>query len=334
MNYWLVNQNRTFDQEFQGSYIWSPKRTTRARNPFYEFMREVVPGDIIFSYRETHIVALGIARSYCYESPKPVEFGQDGDAWENIGWKVDVQFTMLDNTVRPKSHMREILPHLPPKYAPLLENGQVLQQAYLARVPRQLAQIFFRLIGPEVNQVRDVALVSAERGPSELWRETSLQEWESRIESTIQADARLNETERKALVFARRGQGLFRDNVRRFEKACRVTKVEKLEHLIASHIKPWRDASNEERLDGENGLLLTPSVDHLFDRGFISFENDGKLIVSPVADTDSLRKMGILHRESHFQPFSHGQRQFLDYHRDNILRQASVTTSDAHPDTD
>ena len=57
-----------------------------------------------------------------------------------------------------------------------------------------------------------------------------------------------------------------------------------MEHLIASHVQPWRDSNNEERLDGENGLLLTPTVDHLFDKGFISFENTGQLIVSPVAD--------------------------------------------------
>jgi hypothetical protein len=64
--------------------------------------------------------------------------------------------------------------------------------------------------------------------------------------------------------------------VSRIEHACRITGVNRPEHLIASHCKPWRDCeSHDERLDGENGLLLTPTVDHLFDRGFISFENDG-----------------------------------------------------------
>jgi predicted restriction endonuclease len=54
------------------------------------------------------------------------------------------------------------------------------------------------------------------------------------------------------------------------------------EHLRASHCKPWRDSSNEERLDGENGLLLRPNADHLFDRGFIGFEDNGDVLVSPV----------------------------------------------------
>jgi hypothetical protein len=61
-------------------------------------------------------------------------------------------------------------------------------------------------------------------------------------------------------------------------------------HLRESHCKPWRDSSNEERINGENGLLLTPTVDHLFDRGFISFE---VLIVSPVAHPPSLNLMGV-----------------------------------------
>jgi putative restriction endonuclease len=77
------------------------------------------------------------------------------------------------------------------------------------------------------------------------------------------------------------------------ERACRVTKVERLQHLVASHTKPWRDTTNEERVNGGNGLLLTPTIDHLFDKGLISFEDKGDLIVSPVADSPSLLKMGI-----------------------------------------
>jgi putative restriction endonuclease len=91
--------------------------------------------------------------------------------------------------------------------------------------------------------------------------------------------------------------------------------------LVASHTKPWRDSTNEERLDGENGLLLTPTIDHLFDKGFISFEDKGDLIVSPVVDQPSLVKMGIDPKEKmNVGVFSEGQRSFLDYHRENVLR--------------
>jgi hypothetical protein len=80
MRYWWVNQNQTFRHEIAGGYLWSPKRNANgARNPFYESMREVSPGDLVFSFVDTRIAAIGVAQSYCSESPKPLEFGKAGD---------------------------------------------------------------------------------------------------------------------------------------------------------------------------------------------------------------------------------------------------------------
>jgi putative restriction endonuclease len=79
MRYWWVNQNQTFRQEQAGGYRWSPKRNKNgARNPFHETMREVSPGDVVFSFVDTFIAAIGIVQSYCWESPKPTEFGTIG----------------------------------------------------------------------------------------------------------------------------------------------------------------------------------------------------------------------------------------------------------------
>jgi hypothetical protein len=89
-------------------------------------MREVAPGDIIISFRGTRIAALGIARSYCYESPKPTEFGTAGSYWEAIGWKIDVSFRELVNRIHPKSHIGELRGLLPEKYSPLRANGDGL----------------------------------------------------------------------------------------------------------------------------------------------------------------------------------------------------------------
>ena len=70
-------------------------------------------------------------------------------------------------------------------------------------------------------------------------------------------------------------------------------------------------------------MLLTPTVDHLFDKGFISFEDAGQLIVSPVADPVSLKRMGIDHeRRVNVGAFSEGQRRYLEFHRENVLRMA------------
>jgi putative restriction endonuclease len=178
------------------------------------------------------------------------------------------------------------------------------------------------LIGPEAQ-----GLIQAIRDQPALTRtiaETAdMEVWEHHLERTIENAQEIPETERQSLIVARPGQGLFKERVMRIERLCRVTRVERPEHLRASHCKPWRDSSNEERLNGENGLLLTPSIDHLFDRGFISFEDAGRLIVSPVAHRESLRRMGIeIEQPVNVGAFSEGQRAFLDYHRNSVLLQA------------
>ncbi len=146
--------------------------------------------------------------------------------------------------------------------------------------------------------------------------------WERRLEEQVESDVSVPETDREAIVRARVGQGLFKQRVMQIETSCRITGVDNLSHLVASHCKPSRDSTNEERLNGENGLLLTPTIDHLFDRGFIGFENSGDLIISPVADKSSLQRMGVeTNRSINVGSFTEGQRQFLNYHRNGVLLQ-------------
>lgn len=322
MRYWWVNQNQTYRQEVRGGYLWSPKRkANQAQNPFYDFMREVSPGDAVFSFADTVIRAIGIAGSHAYEAPKPMEFGTAGAYWEKIGWRIDVRFSELRLPIRPSEHMAVLAPLLPDRYAPLRSNGAGLQSVYLTRLPDRLAAALIDLLGAEArdlvlgHRVADEPLVATAVG---------LMEWEEHELNRVQADMSVAETDRQAIVLARRGQGLFKRNVMKIERACRITGVAREEHLRASHCKPWRDATNEERLDGENGLLLTPSIDHLFDRGFIGFEDNGQLIVSPVAHHESLSRMGIEpERPPKVGSFSTGQRRFLEFHRENVLLRSS-----------
>jgi putative restriction endonuclease len=318
MRYWWVNQNQTYRHEITGGYLWSPKRNANgARNPFYESMREVAPGDLILSFIDTRINAVGVAQSYCWESPKPLEFGNSGQNWENIGWRVKVHFTEIVNKVRPKDHIEILRPLLPVKYSPFQPNGNGLQSVYLTEVTADLAEVLLGLIGQEVAPV---ALLAAKVKPVSA---DDIDSWERKIERQVVDDPSIPETDRSAIVRARRGQGLFKERVGKIETRCRITGVENPVHLVASHCKPWRDATNEERLNGENGLLLTPSIDHLFDRGFIGFENNGALIISPVAHRPSLQQMGIdTAKVVNVGLFTSGQKQFLDFHRNAVLLQS------------
>ena len=82
-------------------------------------------------------------------------------------------------------------------------------------------------------------------------------------------------TTRQQVIDARNGQGLYRDRLLAvWGGACAVTGLDEPAFLIASHAKPWKDAADVERLDGENGLPLIPNLDKLFDEGWISFADD------------------------------------------------------------
>lgn len=282
-------------------------------------MREVTPGDVIFSFSNTNIRAIGIAASHAYEAPKPLEFGQAGAYWNNIGWRIDVKFHELRRTTRPADHMNVLAPLLPTKYAPLRPNGAGLQSVYLTRLPETFAAALIDLLGAEAHSlVKGYYL--AEEQPTYTASGVGLVQWEEYELNQVQADATLMETEKQAIVLARRGQGLFKKRVMTLEHGCRITGVDREEHLRASHCKPWRDATNEERLDGENGLLLTPSMDHLFDRGFIGFDDNGQTIVSPVAHQESLARMGLdPQHPPNVGSFSTGQRKYLAFHRENVL---------------
>jgi len=325
MRYWWVNQNQTYEQETRGGYLWSPKRNANDhRNPFYEFMREVAPGDIVFSFCDARIGAIGIAESFCYECPKPSEFGAAGPNWSNVGWKVDVRFAPVPNPIRPSEHMHILRPLLAERYAPVQANGRGLQGIYLTSVDERFAEALLTLLGPDARALARGAMVldrAIDQSHSPGQGQT---EWEEYLVGKIREQA-IGETEKSALILARRGQGIFKQRVQTVETRCRVTGVDRIEHLRASHCKPWRDSDNAERLDGENGLLLTPSIDHLFDRGFISFEADGTLIVSPVAHRRSLERMGVpVGERANVGAFSAGQRRYLEFHRERVFLESSV----------
>lgn len=140
-------------------------------------------------------------------------------------------------------------------------------------------------------------------------------------EALLRESTTIPETEKSALIKARIGQGRFREEVANVEMRCRVTGVDDQAHLRASHIKPWCESDNRERLDAYNGLMLAPHVDHLFDKGFISFADDGSLLISPALSQEVLGAWGIPDKLNvgRFRP---EQRRYLAYHRAKVLIKA------------
>lgn len=122
------------------------------------------------------------------------------------------------------------------------------------------------------------------------------------------------ETERKELISARVGQGKFRRDLLKLRGCCYVTGIYDHRLLRASHIKPWRDSTNQERLDPHNGLLLTPLYDHLFDQRLISFTDDGELLTAANLLPETLMALSI---EPNFKGLGFDAKTctYLEHHR-------------------
>lgn len=132
-------------------------------------------------------------------------------------------------------------------------------------------------------------------------------------------DSTIKETEKSQLVNARLGQGKFRSRQIDHWQCCALTGFLDVRFLIASHIKPWRDAGNEERLDRYNGLLLLPNLDKVFDLGYITFKQKGGIVISN--ELDNYRTLGLSTdmtidlQESHLD--------YMAYHRDVVFEKES-----------
>ena len=186
----------------------------------------------------------------------------------------------LEHRVRSKDHIGIIRPFLPAKYSPLQTNGDGLQSVYLAELSEPLAQALIGLIG---QAYWDAYATIAKYQPASD---------SSERDQNIIDRGNDGPTFRNQVVKSRRGQGVFRANVLLRERSCRVTRVDDSRHLKASHIKPWRDATDAERLDGSNGLLLSPHIDHLFDGGYITFSTDQSLVMVPEVRDSLLDALG------------------------------------------
>jgi len=307
INYWWVNHKQTYRAELEGGYIWAPtKNSNGARNQTYINLTLVRAGDLVVSYAGGQVRAIGVATAAYRNQAKPEAFGQTGQNWSDVGWLVPVEWTELDPALSPKDYLSAIAKLLPTKNSPLQANGNGNQGCYLASISPELGSFVLSLSKATGSIV------------IERVKEIADQVRADEVEREIESDEELTATEREQLVRSRIGQGVFRLKVLDFENSCRLTGVSDRRFLIASHIKPWKDCSNTERLDGSNGLMLAPHVDKLFDRGWITFQDDGELLV---ADTvkEVISAWGLASGMNVGQ-FTVEQCGYLSYHRSEVYK--------------
>ena len=128
----------------------------------------------------------------------------------------------------------------------------------------------------------------------------------------------LDKTEQEQIVVSRLGQGNFRRNVIRLWGSCSVTGLQSVTLLRASHIKPWKDSNNQERLNPFNGLLLIPDYDFLFDRGYITFKNNGSVLISQKLSPFA-RKVFDVDDDLQLRNVFPENKEYLDFHRSEVF---------------
>ena len=134
----------------------------------------------------------------------------------------------------------------------------------------------------------------------------------------VENDNNIKATEKDSIVKSRIGQGIFRNELIEYWHGCAISQCPLTWMLIASHIKPWRDADNQERLDTYNGLLLLPNYDKLFDLGYISFTQTGKIMYSRLLDKFDREAIGLT-SDLHLVKLENQHLKYLKYHNENCF---------------
>lgn len=141
MQYWWVSQGQTFRHEREGGYLWAPKKDAGGRTPFHwANMKKVREGDVVYSYVNQSICAVGVATSQAHDFVRPAVFERN---WERDGWRITVEYRDIRPPKPLADFVSELIPLLPPRYGPLDVNGRV---GYLFDLSQKAGELVARVI--------------------------------------------------------------------------------------------------------------------------------------------------------------------------------------------
>ena len=308
-NYWWVNQRGIyFREEMKLSCIWAPKKNKKGgRNFHWDNLTRIKPGDIVFSYHNKKIVAVSVVKSKAFNSKRPDSFPsrrayperrrRTGQSWSINGRKVLVKYQLLDNPIDIKKILSTIGPHLKYRHSPYSTKHKRGNLGYLFYLNEKAAEILRQAINNK-------AIVSVDQQISEAEEE----------------DSYVGKTDKISKQKIRIKQGEFRDKVfSLWKNKCCITNFKEKDPsvLIAAHIWPYMHCKdNKEKIDKYNGLPLTPGYDKAFDRGYISFLNNGRIIKSKTKKISAkeLKKLGISLSDK-INGLKENHRKYLSKHR-------------------
>ncbi|MGF6947888.1 putative restriction endonuclease [Neobacillus sp. B4I6] len=307
MNYFLVFQNKSYKEERTGGYLWAPQKNENGQT-FHHWtdMKIIQKTNIIFNSYNGKLVSVLIAKENCKEHERPTGLNQL-DLWEKDGWIVNAEYIDLEEPITYKDYMEDILRLQDKKYAPFNKSGRG-NTGYLFRVSTELANFLFEII-ERTNGISRERFRIENNIPEEIINQ---------IENDLDSVTTLDKTERETIIKSRIGQSAFKKALLAIEKKCRICGVTDERFLVASHIKPWSESNNQERLDVNNGLLLCPNHDALFDKGYISFDETGNVMIKDSLDETTKILLNI--NETMRIKMTERQRNYMKWHRERCLK--------------
>ncbi|MCA7883264.1 HNH endonuclease [Burkholderia contaminans] len=294
MEFYWVNVGLTINEVLSGNFLWAPEHTVTQSGKeqhleHWDNVAKVKAGDLIFCCHSQRISHLAVAIKDSYSAPRPPS--RSFSEWNAGGHRVDVQLIELKTPVLRDEvsggFMLRFDEHTSPS---LFTSTGTLKQIYMAHLPKDAGAYLL-----ETSQM--------------------IERFEDALISDGGNGKKVSKTTRDAIVKARIGQGKFRDALLTLWKdQCSLTGLSNPDLLIASHIHAWSLSTNVERLDPDNGLLLAPHIDRLFDRGLISFDHEGRLLIGPALSSHD-QQLLALDRYTSLRKLTAGNRKYLARHR-------------------
>lgn len=304
MQSYIVMQGRTYDEEKELGVLWSLQRDSIGNaHHFWERMKEVLEGDRIFHYVKGDIVAISVAKSSYKEAQKPNEITLPVSEHAE-GYLVEVDYYELDKPLTIEDSFDEILPLLPIKYSAFQDNANG-NQGYLFPCNEELTIKLVELIS-------DLNIYEIDEEQLEFVMGT-VQKTEHDFLIPI-----LAETESETKTKLRLGHQRFRKELLSlWHDQCALCEVKLPELLQASYAMPWKDCTNIERIDPNNGILLCRNHDALYQNGLIAFDGQGKIHISSRISEEDYEKYGLTKRMTVNR--TEKNKPFLKWHKKHMF---------------
>lgn len=285
--YW-VNLGSSYKEVIKNKFLWAPDKGITKNGKTYinsgwKCVKDVKKGDIIFCCtKKDYIDYIAIAKSDAMRAQKPQNYEE---RWDENGHQIEIELKNLESQLYIEKIKDEFYDRYNDLCTPkLFTNTKGRTQNYMISMPTAAGLLLLNELGKEYYIVN-----------------TPLDDEEG--------------TEREVISKSRIGHNKFREKVfKRWKNKCPVTGLEQKELLVASHIYPWCLSSPKEKVDVENGFPFAPSVDKAFDKGLITFKDDGTLYPKDSIE-DNLEKLGI-NKNSKIEGLSEGNKKFLAKHRE------------------